>query len=384
MVSAGAPVAAPWRGNTTTHSALLVLTLVAAALVAGCHSAPVKAPSEEFELNILDPTEKPDVLIGRGTQNQYLTEQVMQALGARQGRTGQHNTEQYGGIITVSSVRGEEAPAEFDYHSSLLLAELASIAQCQPRKIANWTCSRCSQVPGFLDVSVDHDVEQELLAFSGWSPTLKSIVVVFRGTDKHSLSNWLADLMGWQTDFDVPWCVLEDCRVHRGFFNAYNTSTLRTFASGSVLALLNKYGEVPVTITGHSLGGALASLCAVEMKTGNLLGGKVPVQVHLNTLGCPRVGNLNFTRFAAQVLDSSIRVTHSNDIVPSLPLQSMGFQHLSREVWLADITVDTEMFFSSPIQIAVVCDGTVNAAPASARPPPITYSGTFSCIWVKT
>uniref|UniRef100_A0A061RNW9 Alpha beta-hydrolase n=1 Tax=Tetraselmis sp. GSL018 TaxID=582737 RepID=A0A061RNW9_9CHLO len=251
---------------------------------------------------------------------------------------------------------GDRGELSFDFARSLKLANLAAVSQCQPHRIANWTCTRCWHIPDFQDASVNHDLERELLAFTGWLPSLNSAIVVFRGTDRGSLSNWLADLRGWQTDFDLPWPRAEGCRVHSGFFGAYNASTLRPFVSHNVERLLEAHEGAPVTVVGHSLGGALASLCAAELAAGHLVPGRSP-EVHLMTLGSPRVGNEAFAEFVDRAVSSSLRVTHMNDVVPSLPIRAMGFHHLRREVWLADIRFETQRFFSSPVQVPVVCDG---------------------------
>jgi predicted lipase len=80
-------------------------------------------------------------------------------------------------------------------------------------------------------------------------------------------------------------------------------------------------------VIGHSLGGAMASICALEMRLA------VGVEtVRVTTFGSPRVGNPKFHDLFKRVMDRSMRFTHNNDIVPSVPTLMMGFQHVRTEV----------------------------------------------------
>ena len=77
-----------------------------------------------------------------------------------------------------------------------------------------------------------------------------------------------------------------------------------------------------VLITGHSLGAALAVLCAMDLHYAHGL----PMAT-LYTFGKPRVGNVAFAKWYDTSPFVSWRVTHWRDPVPHLPMQSLGFQH---------------------------------------------------------
>ena len=82
------------------------------------------------------------------------------------------------------------------------------------------------------------------------------------------------------------------------------------------------------TIVGHSLGGAEAVLCAADLAT------NYGIKSKLYTYGCPRVGNNAFKEgFVSLMGHNSIRMVKDHDIVPHLPLEVMGFQHTSTEIW---------------------------------------------------
>lgn len=97
-------------------------------------------------------------------------------------------------------------------------------------------------------------------------------------------------------------------------------------------------------VTGHSLGAALAVLCATELGASKHSLGKKVEGVY--TFGQPRVGNQAFHDFYGTGTRVSWRVTHNRDIVPHLPLEAMGFKHTS-----------TEVFYNENFSTLRICDG---------------------------
>jgi predicted lipase len=79
--------------------------------------------------------------------------------------------------------------------------------------------------------------------------------------------------------------------------------------------------DATVLVSGHSLGGALASLCTLDLKMGK----HSSSHVKLITFGQPRVGNTQFEK-AMQSFDhlQIWRIVHWLDPVPHLPLRSQG------------------------------------------------------------
>ena len=111
-----------------------------------------------------------------------------------------------------------------------------------------------------------------------------------------------------------------------------------------------KYGaDKRVVVTGHSLGGALATFCALDLKLQHS-----ETDLQLYTLGSPRVGNDGFFTFFHNWIGDSVRVVHAHDIVPSLPLKFMGYHHIAREVWSYE--TNEKQPDGLPVLENVVCD----------------------------
>jgi triacylglycerol lipase len=139
-------------------------------------------------------------------------------------------------------------------------------------------------------------------------------VVVCRGTEPHDWNDIRADL-------DAVWAVGETVgRVHRGFKWEVDELWPRLEQ-----ALLNN--ERPVWFAGHSLGGAMAAICAGRCKLSHITSNPAG----LFTYGAPRVGD---GRYVNHVRMNYYRWVNNNDIVPRVPPRWMGYRHSGREIYL--------------------------------------------------
>lgn len=90
-----------------------------------------------------------------------------------------------------------------------------------------------------------------------------------------------------------------------------------------VEAWLGKAGRLdgPLVLTGHSLGGALATLAASVLRPDLLV-----------TLGSPRVGDAAF----AATLDGIriVRLKHCADLVTTVPPTALGYQHVGERLYI--------------------------------------------------
>jgi len=151
-------------------------------------------------------------------------------------------------------------------------------------------------------------------------------IVAFRGTA--NLRDFITDAQFWRTP--VPTSDSSQCEIHAGFFEAY-ASIIEELAT-----YLRGLPELPLFITGHSLGGAEAVLAALELKRR-----KFPI-VQVYTFGQPRVGNGVFKRlYEAALGQATFRVVHEEDIVariPHLPRFTDPYRHAATEVLISSVT----------------------------------------------
>ncbi|KAG5929725.1 hypothetical protein E4U42_004884 [Claviceps africana] len=193
------------------------------------------------------------------------------------------------------------------------------------------------------------------------------IVVAFRGT--YSITNTIVDLSTVPQKY-VPYPAPDDgdgggdggyndeeqdehipgrqargrechnCTVHMGFLQSWKSA--REAVVPKLKALKKKYPSYQIRLVGHSLGGAVACLAALELKLS--LGWDDLV---VTTFGEPRVGNHQLARYidmAFSLDDGGVsdpehrayrRVTHNNDPVPLLPLEEWGYRSHAGEVYIA-------------------------------------------------
>jgi len=85
--------------------------------------------------------------------------------------------------------------------------------------------------------------------------------------------------------------------------------------------------QLPAWFCGHSLGGAMATICAYRCKRSSIT--TDPRELH--TFGSPRVGNKRYIRQAAL---KHYRWVHNNDLVTRVPPPWMGYRHCGDEVYL--------------------------------------------------
>jgi len=257
------------------------------------------------------------------------------------------------GALSASKFLPEAKDAAFDPKRAQELAQLQSIAYCTNlTDIQAWNCTRCAAIPDFQTFLAYFDERWDLLGYIGYWPSMNAKVLVFRGTDSGSWYNWAENMRAWRTDttWPVPGAP-PALRVHSGFLILYNSSSVAVTFRQAFNDLLEQHPDGPTYVLGHSMGGALAHFAALDLKFNFFL-----TDVKVYTFGAPRVGNSVFADFFQEHITESWRFTHGRDIVPSVPLQLMGFHHVSREIWLVDVADPADP--SGVSQRVVVCDDT--------------------------
>ncbi|XP_010540608.1 PREDICTED: phospholipase A1-Igamma1, chloroplastic [Tarenaya hassleriana] len=153
----------------------------------------------------------------------------------------------------------------------------------------------------------------------------RDIVVAWRGTV--TPTEWFLDLKTKKEPLERNG-THENVKVQSGFLSIYqskgeNTRYNKQSASEQVMEEIkhmvkffrDRGEEVSVTITGHSLGGALALLNAYEVAR------DIPALSNISVIsfGAPRVGNLAFKERLNHLGVKVLRVVNKQDIVPKLP-----------------------------------------------------------------
>ncbi|CAG9623668.1 lipase family protein [Sutcliffiella rhizosphaerae] len=132
----------------------------------------------------------------------------------------------------------------------------------------------------------------------------EAIVVSFRGTQTDL--DWISDADIFQTPF--PYCPSKPL-VHSGFLSIYQSMREELFHCLQALPS-NKM----LFVTGHSLGGALATLLALD----NALNATF-TSICMYNYGSPRVGNDDFAKIYNKSVPTSIRFVNLADLVPFVP-----------------------------------------------------------------
>ncbi|XP_028787550.1 phospholipase A1-IIgamma-like [Neltuma alba] len=173
----------------------------------------------------------------------------------------------------------------------------------------------------------------------------RDIVVAWRGTEQ--VMEWIKDLQ-FHLNY-APYIFGDDseCKVHRGFYSVYtatnsaqldfNQASARTQVLTEITRLVDKYKdeEISITVTGHSLGAALATLNAVDIVTN---GCNIPENEPLKAcpvtaivFASPRVGDSDFQEFSSGQKDLRIlRIRNKKDIVPRHPF--WGYAEVGQEL----------------------------------------------------
>jgi len=130
------------------------------------------------------------------------------------------------------------------------------------------------------------------------------VIIAFRGTS--TTSDWVSDAMASQVNY--RWADHAGMS-HRGFSNIYRS------ARDGILGLLKGINtDKAMYVTGHSLGGALATLCGMDMAANTEF--RSPA---VYSFASPRVGDPDFAGAFQSKVGRSYRVHNRFDVVPLLP-----------------------------------------------------------------
>jgi triacylglycerol lipase len=118
--------------------------------------------------------------------------------------------------------------------------------------------------------------------------------------------------------------VYETAKVHKGFAAAYRSVAKEVV---SEVTRLQGIRRRPVFLTGHSLGGALATLCSMDLW---ITAGLSRRQIFVSTFGSPRVGNDSFRTVYNKVVPLNWRLVVVSDMIAQLP--KGRYRHVGKKV----------------------------------------------------
>ena len=207
-------------------------------------------------------------------------------------------------LVLYSDVRAPLGSLSF-LRRSLALAELALIAYNDEAE-----ARRAARAVGFPQAGlIEHDGSQAFRFANAYD-----VVVACRGTEPTEWNDIRADA-------NAALAVVGTMgRVHSGFNQEVDDLW-------PTLEVVLRRNTLPVWFCGHSLGGAMATLCAFRCTTADLA---TNLQ-ELHTFGSPRVGCNQWVRHAPV---NHYRWVHNNDVVTRVPPPWMGYRHCGQEMYL--------------------------------------------------
>ncbi|MEM8612040.1 MAG: lipase family protein [Cyanobacteria bacterium P01_H01_bin.105] len=219
---------------------------------------------------------------------------------------------------------------QLDYKTALRCAHLSNEVYRKFNSDLRFSMSP-SLTPKLFDIKRT-DTQVALLE----DPQTQCGYVVFRGSNADR--DWLTnlDFSRWsavtdavlddkQLDYpDVYGTSSSGVKMHTGFTKAYLAarSEIHSIVRGSAM----KHWIV----TGHSLGGALAKLCAVDLQYN--FSPKISVEVY--AFGSSRVGNKAFAKSYNRRVPNSWRFVNGNDVVSGLPRRWQAYRHVDQRIRL--------------------------------------------------
>jgi hypothetical protein len=124
-----------------------------------------------------------------------------------------------------------------------------------------------------------------------------------------------SNIKDWKTNLDKSLVTniidYDIYSLHKGYLNRYVS------ISNKIYKYLDNKTYTNIYICGHSLGGALATICCFDLITKNIIQYN---NTYCITFGAPRIGDKNFSKIYNKYKIKTYRIVLSGDLVPKLPL----------------------------------------------------------------
>jgi len=206
----------------------------------------------------------------------------------------------------ATSLPTKEPTKSFDIETARFLAQASLLSYVKETKFIEKKFIES----GFSDIRFfDNEGSFAFLAIRH-----DTLVLVFRGTESGDQRDYVTDSRIFQKPF------LDYGTAHQGFIQALD------WIDSDVTAAIEKLQtEKPrhLWISGHSLGGALATLYALHHPQ---------TATAVYTMGAPRIGGIRFAKNAAEAI-TLYRLANDNDIIPRLPTPPF-YKHIGKTYFI--------------------------------------------------
>lgn len=157
--------------------------------------------------------------------------------------------------------------------------------------------------------------KNKCLAFATFSHRNREIIVAYRGTrGMKQIADEVLTSLGTS-----PVSTAIGGKVERYFYNVHEKSYYHI--KHMIKDLIHWYPNYTVKLTGHSLGGAVASISSAMLVKEKILR---PDQLLLYTFGMPRAGNKEYAHAHSKLVPNSWRVVRDGDQITKLPSCKFG------------------------------------------------------------
>ncbi|KAK6033135.1 triacylglycerol lipase [Ostertagia ostertagi] len=223
---------------------------------------------------------------------------------------------------------------------------LAAAAYSDNPQLCLSNLGKSLQLKRLTSVICDITIIDKCTAFSAVNNDDKAIILSFRGTDRNT--QLIVESDETMQKNHTPWVAggVVSKYFNDGFMRIWkyglkdDLATLQSQHSGYELwvasttkgtLLENERKSCLCQITGHSLGGAMASLAASYIAHNKLFPAN---KIKLVTFGQPRTGDKDYAAAVEKEVPYAFRITHAHDEVPHLPLENLeGYYHHKTEAF---------------------------------------------------
>lgn len=143
---------------------------------------------------------------------------------------------------------------------------------CDLPRCQQWKCVACRLHPNTEILRFSNDTEN-VSGFVGYDPDLDKVIVAFSGTHVDAVQSWANNVNPDVVDYPC-----DNCQVHAGFLTAYQSMAPEILEN--LAFTLSRHPAADIWVTGHSLGGALATLCVADLHVNQ----GIKTQVNSSTL----------------------------------------------------------------------------------------------------